>query len=322
MVQRISQTIFGCAPLGVFDMGELELSETMLSAEKAFECGITTFDCADIYGLGAAEENLALALGSKIQSAHIISKFGVCWEPDTSGRRLKTYRDCSSKHMEKALNASLRRLGREQIDTYFVHWPDGKTSLSEIADAMERAKKAGKIGEYGFSNFPASEIVLAVERGDAAPAWVQVECNLLSTDKELEDLRLLRKYDVGVMAYGTLAQGYLTGKFKQIPVFGKNDRRARMPHFQAENFLENQEFIFRLKSVSDELGLSMGQTATAWCLESGLADAVIIGIKTVPQLLDIVKNLDNQLLGSKIIKLNEARLHLKTSCPKPATLHQ
>lgn len=307
MAHKISKSIFGAANLGVFDMGKMSLAETMRAASQAIDLGINTFDCADIYGLGAGEENLAAALGSQIQSAHIISKFGVAWNAQNSLPRVQTYRDCSPKYLKQALDASLRRLGCEKIDTYFVHWPDNVTPLEEIGRALEAVKKAGKIGEYGFSNFPVSEIKFAIEQGEISPAWVQAECNLLSSDSHLSDLKNLRSNGIGVMVYGTLAQGYLTGKFNEPPKFLANDRRNRMQHFKSDLFMKNISILEVLKKVAKATNLSMGQVATTWCLENGLADAAIIGIKSCKQLHEAAGVINGPYLGLYLEILNEAR---------------
>ena len=307
MAPPVSKSIFGAANLGVFDMGEMSLTETMRAASEAMDLGINTFDCADIYGLGAAEENLAAALGNQIKSAHIISKYGVAWGSRNYSSRVRTYRDCSPAYLQQALDASLQRLGCEKIDTYFVHWPDNVTPLAEISGALEAAKKSGKIGEYGFSNFPVSTIRVAIERGEASPAWIQAECNLLSSDAHLSDLRGLRDSGVSIMVYGTLAQGYLTGKFNEPPNFLESDRRARMQHFNPDFFMKNISILKVLEKISKATNLSMGQVATAWCLESGLADAAIVGIKSRKQLQEAAGVLSGPYLGSFLEVLNEAR---------------
>lgn len=322
MKNKITKIIFGCAPLGIFDMGEMLLSETMEAVEKAFDSGITTFDCADIYGLGEAEINLAKALGPKIRNAHIITKFGVAWNKGSFVDRIKTYRDCSKKHMNNALDNSLKRLGCEQIGTYFVHWPDGKTTLSEISDNLEEVKKMGKIGSYGFSNFPSYQIIEALEKGESSPTWIQTECNLLSNENNLKDLQKLKKYGIKIMGYGTLAQGYLSGKFTDPPKFKKNDRRFRMSHFQPKIFLNNKSFLRVLQDVANEEGLTMSQTAVAWCIGNKYVDSVIIGIKKYSQLKEFIFNNDVKILETNMKKLNNARSMLRKNIRGYDTLHE
>ena len=303
MSKIVSKAIFGCAKLGLVDMGNVCLSEVKRAASKAIEYGVTTFDCADIYGLGAAEKNLTDALGKKIKDVHIISKFGIGWRTRHNARA-RTYRDISPDYMRVALDASLKRLKVEKIDTYFIHWPDGQVPIKEISGALEAEKKAGKIGAYGFSNFANDEVFRAVIDGDASPTWVQTHCSLLSEQNHMIQLKQLREIGIKVMVYGTLAQGYLTGKFAYPPVFSGNDRRARLSHFSPENFKRNARLLEILGEISDQLNLSKAQIATAWCIENGLADSAIVGIKSEMQLSEAAHACNGPHLGIYLNTLN------------------
>ena len=321
MSKKVTKLIYGCAPLGVYDMGKIILSDVMTTVEEAFDLGITSFDCADIYGLGAAERNLSKALGSKIKKAHIITKYGISWRQKSSDNRVDTFRNCSKEYMVKALDASLKRLGCEQIDTYFVHWPDGKTSLSEITDSLEAVKKSGKICSYGFSNFPIKTIKNSIIKEETAPSWFQAEYSLLCDDKDLEDLQNLKKQGIGIMGYGGLAQGYLSGKFKIPPKFETNDRRIRMKHFKPNFFLKNKYFLNILENIAKEEGLTMSQTAISWCIQSGNIDSIIVGIKNHRQLIELINLENKQISEHNFIKLNNARLSLIKKTFKDHTSH-
>ena len=109
------------------------------------------------------------------------------------------------------------------------------------------------------------------------------------------------------MVYGTLAQGYLTGKFNEPPKFLANDRRNRMQHFKSDLFMKNISILEVLKKVAKATNLSMGQVATTWCLENGLADAAIIGIKSCKQLHEAAGVINGPYLGLYLEILNEAR---------------
>jgi aryl-alcohol dehydrogenase-like predicted oxidoreductase len=303
----MSKIVFGGAPLGLIDMGNVDLKEVMAAAAEAFDSGITTFDCADVYGLGEGEKNLARALGHRLNDAHIISKFGVAWKNSAGTSRAETYRDCSPSYMRKALDASLTRLRRDYIDTYLVHWPDGKTPIEDILDALESVRKQGKIINFGLSNFNSSEIVRVNRTHEFQCPWFQAECNILMPDSEIRDLELIRNTGTKVMAYGPLAQGFLTGKYVTEPKFPSSDRRSRMKHFSQQYIGANRRLILMMDAAAKKAGVSIREAAIAWCFGTNVIDVVVIGMKTRAHVRDSQGILDMSLNSDLISELRTIR---------------
>ena len=133
---NVSRIILGCEPLGGTDWGDFNLEDAKNAVRHALELGINTFDVADVYGLGQAEEVLAEALGQRRHDSIIITKFGVNWRTSEFQARAETFRDASPKHVRSALEASLRRLKIEYIPLYLIHWPDPNTPIEDTIEAL------------------------------------------------------------------------------------------------------------------------------------------------------------------------------------------
>ena len=148
-----SRLTIGCEPLGGNDWGKYDVGEVRKTISMAIDYGITSFDTADVYGLGKSEEELSKALGEDRHKAFIISKVGVRWEKNVKSQRSKTFKDSSPEYIRTALENSLRRLRVEAIPLYMVHWPDKKSSNNNVMECLESLKVSGKILNYGISNF-------------------------------------------------------------------------------------------------------------------------------------------------------------------------
>lgn len=145
---HVSRVGFGCAVMGGWDYGAADDNESISAVHAALDQGINFFDTADVYGLGHAEEVLGRALRDQGDDVVVATKFGVRW--DAQGR---TVRDCSPGWVVRALEDSLRRLGRERISLYQIHWPDPTVPIEDTMEALERCRAQGKIQHIGCCNF-------------------------------------------------------------------------------------------------------------------------------------------------------------------------
>jgi len=278
---RVSRLGFGCEPLGGTDWGEVDVCTIQKAVQTAYERGVTLFDTADVYGLGLSEQRLAEALGTNRHSAVISTKFGVNWREDPKWTRAETFLDSSPKRVRKALANSLERLRIDHIPLYFVHWPDATTPLEVTLLALKCYQENGQIGEIGLSNFSASQIEQASSL--VRIAAVQLQYNLIDCQAEEELLPLCEQLGISVIAYGTLAQGLLTGKYDESVAFDENDRRYRLPHFQPAHIERNLAAVRRLREVGGRYNKAPAQVAIRWVLEHPAVDAVIVGAKTPTQ---------------------------------------
>jgi myo-inositol catabolism protein IolS len=273
----VSRLAFGCEPLGGTDWGQVDEHEIMAAIREAYERGVTLFDTADIYGLGASEVLLADALGDLRTRVVIATKGGVRWRCIPGDVRAATFLDTSPAEMVESLEGSLRRLRLEQIPLYQIHWPDGQTAVEDTVDALARCVESGKVRFIGCSNFSAQDLAAANRR--APLASIQLPFGLIHRDTAATFAEARRR-GMTTLAYGCLAQGLLTGKYGPDAVFDADDRRSRLPHFATDQSAVRD----RLAQVSRQVGRSPAQVAVRWVLDSGLVSSAIVGIKSVQQL--------------------------------------
>ena len=278
----VSRVAFGCEPLGGADWGSFDIREVMNAVRTAVDIGINLFDTADVYGLGLSEERLAQALGDDRKKVFIASKCGVRWIERGHGRRAATALDASARHIYQALESSLRRLKLDCVPLYFVHWPDPKTPLDETLGALDRCRQAGKLWHIGLSNFPLEMIRQAARITTIAA--VELQYNLISTEAEAEILPYCREAGIGVLAYGVLRQGLLSGKYDETTAFDSTDRRSRLPHCSPENLARNREPVQLLRDAGASIGKSAVQLGIRWVLENPAVCSAIVGVKSSHQI--------------------------------------
>jgi aryl-alcohol dehydrogenase-like predicted oxidoreductase len=278
----VSQIGFGSEPLGGTDWGPVNQDMAIAAVSQALELGINFFDTADVYGLGRSEQLLSKALGPRRHDVIIATKFGVNWEGNSEGGRAKTFPDSRPRWVVEALENSLRRLRIDTIPLYYIHWPDPNTPLANTLEALVKCQESGKIKYLGVSNFAPDQIREVNQI--VSLAAVQLQYNLINCQIEQALLLSCQNLGISVLAYGPLAQGLLTGKYDIDTIFGQDDRRHRLPHFQREDMVENLKTVDRLKEVGINYGKSPAQVAIRWVLESPAISCVITGAKSPAQI--------------------------------------
>lgn len=282
---NLSKIAIGCEQLGNTDWGNYDLLNCKKGIKKAFLSGINVFDTADIYGLGKSEKDLSKILGNDRKKVFIISKFGIRWKGDGKNIRAKTFKDSSPSYVKYAIENSLRRLKLDTIPLYFVHWPDDNTNIIDTLNELEKARTAGKILNYGLSNFSFKKISEVI---DLFPiAAIQTSFNLISNISEKKDLfNLAMNKGLSIFTYGPLAQGFLTGKYNRFSKFSNNDRRHRLDHFTKKSFEYYNPYLEALKKVANKYKKTIAQVALRWCIDSNFATSSIVGIKNTVQFYD------------------------------------
>lgn len=266
----------GCWAVGGHGWGEVHDSESIAAIRYAYDRGVTFFDTADVYGLGKSENILRQALGKNLNSVFVASKGGVRW--DESGN---VWNDSSPEYLQCAVEASLQRLGVDQIPLYYLHKHDHKTLLPETIGALLKLREQGKIGEIGVSNLSPSQIAEALT---VAPIQaVQVRFSILQRACGEELASLCRRHGVKLVAWGALADGLLTGKFSRGSTFREDDHRSRMPDFQGERFLENLRTVEVLQKIANRRHVSLSQLALRWVLDKYAWTCSLFGAKTAVQ---------------------------------------
>jgi aryl-alcohol dehydrogenase-like predicted oxidoreductase len=275
----VSAVGFGCWPMGGTQYGPVEDADEVRAVQHALDQGITLFDTAAGYGQGHAEEVLGRALGRRRNEAIVVTKCGLVWDPEASRFR----RDSTRANLMSEIDASLRRLGTEYVDLYLIHWPDPETPFAESMAALQEIVRAGKARHIGVSNFKAEQLR---ECRELAPLVAdQVGYNLFDRRWEREVFPTCRELGVGVMAYGSLCHGLLTGAWTPGATFVDWDWRSKgsvfgQKLFEGENFLRNLEVVERLKEVARAKGTTLPCLALAWVLDNPAVSVALVGFRT------------------------------------------
>jgi aryl-alcohol dehydrogenase-like predicted oxidoreductase len=268
---HVSQVAFGTWELGG-DWGGTDEQPAISAIRKAAEEGVTLFDTAQGYGFGASERLLAQALAGYPRDQLVIATKGGL-RPEAGG----VARDASAAWIRQGVDDSLRALDTDYIDLYQLHWPDANTPFEGTAGALTDLVSQGKIHHVGVSNFDVAQMeafsaILPVET-------LQPPYHLFRRDIEKEILPYTAAHNIGVLVYGPLAHGLLSGGLRADTVFAPGDWRASSPVFHGQVYYQNLAVVTELGGLADELGISLSQLAIAWTLANPGVDAAIVGTR-------------------------------------------
>ena len=269
---------FGGWPLGRGQYGPLDEAEAVRAVHAAIDQGINLFDTAAVYGWGAGEELLGRALEGRRHEVILVSKGGRRWDTDT-GQRVS---DSSLQFLRQGLEESLRRLQTDYLDLYLIHWPDETRPFSEPMEAFAQFQREGKIRYGGVSNFSAQQVRECLETFPIV--CNQVGYHLFDLRPEESILPYCQERGAGIMAYGTLAHGLLTGTMTPETRFPEDDWRSSLvafgqPLFKGEHFLRNLEKVERLKEIAARRGRTVAQLAIAWVISHPAVTVALTGIR-------------------------------------------
>jgi aryl-alcohol dehydrogenase-like predicted oxidoreductase len=277
---------------------------------------VTLFDTAQAYGFGASERLLAKALTGLDRSAMVIATKGGLRPGDLGGAN----RDSSPAWIRAGVESSLRALNTDYIDLYQVHWPDSAVPFAETADTLAKLVADGKIRHVGVSNFDAAQMA---EFGETLPVeTLQPPYHLFRRDIEAEILPYTAAHDIGVLVYGPLAHGLLTGKLSAKTTFAPDDWRGRSEMFTGAVFERNLRTVAELdKLAHDELGASVDQLATAWTLANPAVQVGIIGTRQAAHVDAAVTAADLQLDTGMLGRIDDImRSGQQTAGPSPDSI--
>jgi len=279
----VSTVGLGCNNFG----RRLDQDGTNAVVRQALESGITLFDTADIYGHGASEEMLGLALGSERENVVVATKFGMDMQgangPDWGVRG-------SRRYIRKAVETSLRRLGTDWIDLYQLHRPDPQTPVDETLAALDELVREGKVRYLGSSNFTGWQVVdadwTARAAGTSRFVSAQNEYSLLERDVEEELVPACEHVGVGLLPFFPLASGLLTGKYRRGQAAPEGTRLAGMADRLAS---ADWDTIERLEAYAAERGLRPIDVAIGGLAAQPAVASVIAGATRPEQVVENVQ---------------------------------
>jgi len=289
---RVSALGLGCMGMSEF-YGPRDDRAAMAVLDNALALGMTFLDTADTYGCGHNEELLGKFIKSRKPTLTLATKFGIVRQPGEYQRRLCNKPDYARQSCE----ASLKRLGVEHIDLFYVHRIDASTPIEETLFGLSKLVQAGKIGHIGLCEVSAETL----RRAHAVHpvAAVQTEYSLWSRDAETSILPLCNALGIGFVAYSPLGRGFLTGRFQHQPLPDKADFRRSLPRFQPENMAINHTLVGMLTRLAERKGCKPSQIALAWILAQGENIVPIPGTCNLSHLNENARAQDVQLSGAE-----------------------
>jgi len=275
---EITEIGFGTNYIGGHNLYEnVDEDEGIRIVQRAVDLGITFIDTADIYGMGRSEELVGKALKGRWDKVVIATKGGIMFDGKTS---IGISNDPA--YLRQALEASLKRLGRDHVDLYYIHRPDGKTPVPDAFGELMRFKEEGLIRAAGISNFELTDIRTALGAGTVDA--LQSRYNILQREVEPEILPLCSENRISFIPWGPLAFGLLSGKYKPGYKLPENDWRHRSGVFDPDVYDKNLAAVDALKAMAEKKGTTTAHLAIRWLLSKPAVDSVIAGAKRVDQL--------------------------------------
>jgi aryl-alcohol dehydrogenase-like predicted oxidoreductase len=275
--------------------------------DRALELGVTMVDTADAYGSHGSNELLVgRAIRDRRAEVAIATKWGITAPSEHANRVEATYDneiwiDARPERARPAAEASIRRLGVEAIDLWYLHFPDPGRRLEDTVGAMAELVDAGHVRHLGLSNVTAEQL----RRAHAVHpiAAVQVEYSLWTRDAERELVPLARELGVGIVAWGPLGNGFLA---RPITALADGDFRNNAPRFQGRNLQRNVDRFAPLRSLAEELGITPAQLALAWLLHQGDDVVPIPGTRDLGHLEANVAAADIELDAETLERIESA----------------
>ena len=299
---RVSQIALGTMTFGTAAEWSRSEAESRAVFDAYAAAGGNFIDTANLYTGGESESIVGRLVAGNRERFVVATKYGNAapgaGDPNAAGMHRKS--------LTQSLDASLKRLGLDYIDLFYVHWWDFTTPVEEVHRALDDAVSAGKILHIGLSDVPAWVVsraqAFAELRGLAPIAAMQLEYSLVQRSIEREHLPLAKTFDIGVTAWSPLASGILTGKYTRG---GGTDGPKRLDSMQLQSLDDrNRRIAQAVDAVADGLGVASAQVALAWLLARGVIP--IVGATRPEQLTESLGACDLTLPPEMIAELDAA----------------
>ena len=274
---NVNRIGLGCMGMSEF-YGSFDEEESINTLHKAIDLGVNFFDTADMYGWGANERLLGKAFKDRWDDVILATKFAVMRGPNGEFLGLNG----KPEYIRQACDQSLKNLGVESIDLYFMHRQDPKVEIEEIVGAMSDLAKQGKVKHIGLCEVNAETL----RRAHAVHpiTALQTEYSLWSREPEQEIFDVCKELGITFVAYSPLGRGFLTGAIKSRADLEQGDFRLSNPRFTDEAIKENLKFVEVVEQIAQDKKVSKAQVALAWVLSQNDEIISIPGTRKVHRL--------------------------------------
>jgi len=279
--------------------GQTNGADSLAIMDYAFDHGVNFMDTANVYNQGESEKIVGKWLKGRRSDLVLATKVGgkMGENPNDAG--------LSRRHIMSAVDESLKRLGTDYIDLYYMHMPDYKTDLEESLRTMDGLVRAGKIRYVAVSNFAAWQIAdmlsICDRRGYAEPVVTQNVYNLITRGLEAELSPFLKAHKIGMAIYNPIAGGLLAGKHRPGKP-AENTRFANNPTYVSRYWSdENFEAVEKLSKLASENGMSLLELSMKWCASRETVTSIISGVSRLEQIGQNIASLEGKGLDEGIL---------------------
>lgn len=279
--------------------GASDDAQSIATLHRALDLGVTLLDTSDFYGAGHNEELIGRALAGRREQAVLATKFGFA---NRLGEPVEIRGDAA--YVRQACDASLRRLGVDHIDLYYLHRVDQNVPIEETVGAMAELVEAGKVRHLGLSEASARTI----RRAHAVHpiAALQSEWSLWTRDLEAEIAPVCRELGIGIVPFSPLGRGFLTGRYTSVDGLQEGDMRRTQPRFADGNLERNLPIVTTLNTLAEQKGVTAGQLALAWVQHRGEDVVPIPGTRREKYLTENLGALDIELSAEELAAIDAA----------------
>jgi aryl-alcohol dehydrogenase-like predicted oxidoreductase len=274
---RVSAIALGCWPIAGMSSADVNDRDSLATIDACFELGINFIDTAYAYGMnGESERLIARALEGRRDEMVIATKGGIHWEqPRTQ------VLDARPETLRRECEESLRRLGTDRVELYYLHAPDPKTPLADSAGALRRLMEEGKTRSVGISNVTLEQIKAFTE---VCPiAAIQPPYNMLQREIETDVIPWCIENRVSVLVYWPLMKGLLAGHLARDHVFPETDSRRKYPAFQGDEWRKNHDLLDELRPIAAEAGRTLAGVVLNWTIHRPGITSALCGAKRPKQ---------------------------------------